>query len=83
MNNNDNDMKINELSNLGDLVSVDELIDKASAATDKGDYEAALRGFEEALNATQKIFGDNIELKELKHRIAEVKELLVQHPNIL
>ncbi|MCL2222194.1 MAG: hypothetical protein FWC20_02870 [Oscillospiraceae bacterium] len=76
MNNNDNDMKIDDLSNLGNLASIDDLIDEASVATDKGDYEAALRGFEQALNATQKIFGDNIELKELKHRIAEVKELL-------
>jgi len=76
MNDNDRDMKIDDLSNLGDLVSIDELIDEASSAIDRGEYEAALQGFEQALKDTQVIFGDNLELKELKHKISEIHDML-------
>jgi len=74
--NNDNDMKIDELSSLGELATVDEILTEAAAATDEGDYHGALEGFEQALEVTQRIFGDNIELTELKSKIADIHELL-------
>jgi len=73
---NDEYMKIEDLSSLGDLASVDDILANAAAATDEGDYQGALNGFEQALEVTQRIFGDNIELTELKHKIADIHELL-------
>jgi hypothetical protein len=74
---NKNDIiKFEDLSNLGELVVVDNLLTDAAAATDEGDYRGALNGFEHALEVTQRIFGDNIELTELKHKIADIHELL-------
>jgi len=73
---NDESMKIEELSSLGDLVAVDDILNDAAALTDEGDYKGALDGFEHALEVTQRIFGDNIELTELKHKIADIHELL-------
>jgi len=73
---NDEDMKINDLSSLGELASVEDILSEAAAATDEGDYKGALDGFEQALEVTQRIFGDNIELTELKHKIADIHELL-------
>jgi len=73
---NDKDMKIEELSSLGELAAVDNILNDAAAATDEGDYQGALEGFEQALEVTQRIFGDNIELTELKHKIADIHELL-------
>ena len=73
---NDDNMKIDELSSLGELAAVDEMLSDAAAATDEGDYQGALNGFEQALEVTQRIFGDNIELTELKHKIADIHELL-------
>jgi len=73
---NEDNMKINELSSLGDLAAVDSMLAEAAAATDEGDYKGALEGFEQALEVTQRIFGDNIELTELKHKIADIHELL-------
>jgi len=72
----DNDMKIEELSSLGELATVDTILAGAASATDEGDYQTALDGFEQALEVTQRIFGDNIELTELKHKIADIHELL-------
>ena len=72
----DDNMKIDELSSLGELAAVDNILTEAAAATDEGDYQGALDGFEHALEVTQKIFGDNIELTELKHKIADIHELL-------
>jgi len=65
-----------DLSSLGELASVDEILADAAAATDEGDYQGALDGFEHALEVTQRIFGDNLELTELKHKIADIHELL-------
>ena len=65
-----------DLSSLGELASVDEILEDAAAATDEGDYKGALDGFEHALEVTQRIFGNNIELTELKHKIADIHELL-------
>ena len=73
---NDDDMKIDELSSLGELANVDSILADAAAATDEGDYQGALDGFEQALEVTTRIFGDNIELTELKHKIADMHELL-------
>jgi len=72
----DNDMKIEELSSLGELATVDTILAGAASATDEGDYQTALDGFEQALEVTQRIFGDNIELTELKHKIADIHEIL-------
>jgi len=69
-------IKDEELSSLGELAAVDDILADAAAATDEGDYEGALNGFEHALEVTQRIFGDNIELTELKHKIADIHELL-------
>jgi len=73
---NNDDMKIDDLSNLGELASVDEILADAAAATDEGNYHRALKGFEQALEITQRIFGDNIELTELKQKIADIHDLL-------
>jgi len=73
---NEEDMKIDELSSLGELAAVDNMLADAAAATDIGDYQGALDGFEQALEVTQRIFGDNIELSELKHKIADTRDLL-------
>ena len=73
---NDDNMKIEELSSLGELATVDEILADAAAATDEGNFQGALDGFEQALEVTQRIFGDNIELTELKHKIADIHELL-------
>ena len=73
---NDENMRINDLSSLGELASVDSILENAAAATGEGDYQGALNGFEQALEVTQRIFGDNIELTELKHKIADTRELL-------
>jgi len=76
---NDDIIKNDDLSSLGELASVDEILTQAAAATDEGDYRGALSGFEHALELTQRIFGDNIELTELKHKIADIHELLDKH----
>ena len=72
----DNSIKIDDLSSLGELAAVDSLLNDAAAATDKGDYKSALDGFEHALEITQRIFGDNIELTELKQKITDIHKLL-------
>jgi len=72
----DDKIKNDDLSSLGELASVDSILAEAAAATDEGDYQGALNGFEHALEVTQRIFGDNIELTELKHKIADIHELL-------
>ena len=73
---NDDIIKETDLSSLGELATVDEILADAAAATDEGDYQGALDGFEQALEVTQRIFGDNLELTELKHKIANIHELL-------
>ena len=75
---NDDNIKIDDLdlSSLGELAAVDEIINNAVAATDSGNYREALDGFEHALEVTQRIFGDNIKLNELKQKIAEIQKLL-------
>jgi len=73
---NDENMKIEDLSSLGELATVDDLIADAAAARDEGEYKTALEGFEQALEVTQRIFGDNLELTELRHEIADMHELL-------
>jgi len=65
-----------DLSSLGKLAAIDNIIADAVAATDKGDYKGALESFEQALEVTKRIFGDNLELTELKHKIAEIQEIL-------
>ena len=72
----DDFMKKDDLSSLGELSTVDELLSEAAIATEEGDYQSALNGFEQALEVTQRIFGDNIELTGLKHKIADIHELL-------
>ena len=74
--NKDDSIKIEDLSSLGELAAVDDILADAAAATDEGDYKGALDGFEHALEVTQRIFGDNLELTELKHKIADIHELL-------
>ena len=73
---NDDNIKIDDLSSLGELAAVDNILEEAAAATDEGNYRGALDGFEHALELTQRIFGDNLELTELKHKIADIHELL-------
>jgi len=72
----DEKIEENDLSSLGELAAVDEILADAAAATDEGNYKGALDGFEHALEVTQRIFGDNLELTELKHKIADIHELL-------
>jgi len=67
----------NDLSSLGELAAVDELLADAAAARAEGDYKVALEGFEHVLEVTKRVFGDNIELAELKHEIADMHELLL------
>ena len=67
----------NDLSSLGELAAVDEILADAAHATDEGDYKVALEGFEQALKVARRVFGDNIELHELKHKIADIHELLL------
>ena len=74
--NKDDKIQDGELSSLGELASVDEILADAAAATDEGNYKDALEGFEHALEVTQRIVGDNLELTELKHKIADIHELL-------
>jgi len=74
--NNNGIVKIEDLSSLGELAAVDTLLEDAATATDEGKYQDALNGFEHALELTKRIFGDNIELTELKHKIADVHKLL-------
>jgi len=71
------DMKIEQLSSLGELATVDNLLTVAAAATDEGDYQGALEGFEQALEVTKRIFGDNLELTALESKIEEIHELLL------
>ena len=52
---NDEGIKIDDLSSLGDLAAVDSLLADAAAATDNGDYKSALEGFEHALEITKRI----------------------------
>jgi len=73
---NDDKIEIDDLSSLGELANVDNILADAAAATDEGDYQGALNSFEQALEVTQRIFGDNLELTELKHKIADIHELL-------
>jgi len=70
-------MKSDELSSLGELASVNDILDKAAAATDEGDFKTALDGFESAIEVTRRIFGDNLELTELRHKIADIHELML------
>ena len=74
--NKDDIVQSEDLSSLGELAAVDDMLAEAAAATDEGDFKGALDGFENALEVTQRIFGDNIELTELKHKIADIHELL-------
>ena len=69
-------IEFDDLSSLGELAAVDDIIADAVAATDEGDYRGALESFEHALEVTKRIFGDNIELTELKHKIADIHEIL-------
>ena len=73
---NSDDMKIDELSSLGGLAAVEKILAEAATATDDGDYRRALRGFEQALEDTRRIFGDNNELTELRSEIANIHRLL-------
>ena len=73
---NDDIIGAEDLSSLGELAAVDNIIAEAVAATDEGDFHGALEGFEHALEVTKRIFGDNIELTELKHKIADIHEIL-------
>ena len=72
-----------DLSSLGELATVDDIIAKAVAATERGDYQIALKSFEHALEVTKRIFGDNLELTELKHKIADIKDILEKHKETL
>ena len=69
-------VKKEDLSSLGELAAVDSLLEDAAMAIDDGKYQDALNGFEQALELTKRIFGDNIELTELKHKITDVHKLL-------
>ena len=79
---NDDDIRLDDiigeedLSSLGELASVDSIIADAVDATDKGNYIEALKGFEQALEVTKRIFGDNLELSELKQKIADIHDIL-------
>ena len=71
-------VKEEDLSSLGELAAVDSLLEDAATAIDEGKYQDALDGFEQALELTKRIFGDNIELTELKHKIADIQKLLAE-----
>jgi len=79
---NDEDIKTDDiigeedLSSLGELAAVDNIIAEAVAAIDEGNYLSALERFEHALEVTKRIFGDNIELTELKHKITDIQNIL-------
>lgn len=63
-------------SDFGDLALVDELIDNASRAIDQGRYNSAVEIFEQVIDLTESIFGDNIELMELRSKIVQIQEML-------
>ena len=79
---NDDIIDLDDLSSLGELAAVDDMIAEAVAATDEGNYRSALDGFEHALEVTRRIFGDNIELTELKHKIADIHKILEKQESI-
>jgi len=79
--NNNGIVKEEDLSSLGELAAVDSLLEDAATAIDDGKYQDALDGFEQALELTKRIFGDNIELTELKHKITDVHHLLDEQNN--
>ena len=59
-----------------DMAAIDTLIAKSSAATDAGDYRAALLGFLQAIELAREHFGETSHLTELERTIAELKALL-------
>ena len=62
--------------NADDIDAMDNLIANAAAATDAGDYEAALLGFSKALKLARQIFGEIVELTELENTIEDINKLL-------
>ena len=56
--------------------AVDKQLSEASAATDAGDYRAALDGFSKTLSLARHLFGENVELTELENSISEISDLL-------
>jgi len=62
-----------------DVISVDafeELLSKASAAIDAGDYSSALEGFRQALDMARRVYGENAELRELENTIKDIGSIL-------
>lgn len=70
------DEKIAELSNIGDLSSVDKLLESAASSINRADYESAIADFEKVIEITHNIFGDSEELMEVKRKINEIQDLL-------
>lgn len=77
----DNNDTISDLSNFGDLAKVDGLLETAATSIDNGRYEDAINDFEQVVDITHSIFGDNIELTEVKNKILEIQQLLEQMKN--
>jgi len=57
-------------------IEVDELLKTISIATDEGDFKSALDGLNNILKHADDLYGDTIELTEIKQKIAEINELL-------
>jgi len=79
---NDENIEMDKLSSHDDLAAVEDFIANAAAATDEGDYRCALYKFEQAIEATQRIFGDNNELTKLERNIADMRELLDEQDSV-
>ena len=64
------------LINPEDMDAIDTLMVNSAAATDAGDYRAALSGFSRALELSKQHFGETSVLTELENMIAGIKALL-------
>jgi len=55
---------------------IDKLFDTASAATDNGDYKAALNNLGDILEHVTEIYGTNDEINDVKTELKDVGSLL-------
>jgi len=67
---------VNDPGGDDDLQTVEMLILDASAATDDGNFRGALEGFRWALELTQQIFGEDVELAECRRSISDIYKQL-------
>ena len=59
-----------------EVSQVDKLIDNVSKATDDGDYKSAVNNLSNVLEHVEDIYGETIEIEELKQELDNITELL-------